>query len=425
MKIIRYCQRILQITYVLLKHILRIKTSYGIRIRNACEELGPIFIKAGQVLSTRVDLLSPEVASELVKLQDKVPPYCGLKAQYEIEKALKLPIAALFKDFDITPLASASIAQVHAATLHTGQAVAVKVLRPNIKKQVVCDLDILLLIAKVLRLFLPSIRQFQPYEVILEIKANMLNELDLMREAANASQLRRNFNNSNLLYVPNIYWSHTRHNVLTMERVYGLSLAKPHTLIAHNINLKILAERLLEIFFTQAFRDRFFHADMHPGNIFISCENPQEAQCIFLDCGIMGTLSNHDQNFLTEIFLAFFNSDYRRIAKLHIECGWVPKHVNIAEFETSIRCVCEPTFEKPLHEISFGKLLFGLFQTARKFNVTIQPQLILLQKTLVNIEGLSRGLYPELDLWRTIKPHLEAVQRKKINPKPFKNKLQE
>lgn len=417
MKIIRHPSRILYINFIILKHALRFKTSYGIRLRMACEELGPIFVKAGQLLSTRVDLLPHEIHNELVKLQDQVPPFCGKQAQRNIEKSLGKPINELYKDFDLKPLASASIAQVHTATMLDGQKVVVKVLRPNIKKQVTRDLDILLMLTKGLQLLIPRARQFKPHAVVLEIKKSMLDELDLMREAANASQLRRNFNNSSMLCVPNIHWSHTKHNVLTLERMYGLSISNQHALVANNINLKCLAERLIEIFFTQAFRDCFFHADMHPGNILIALDNPQQPQCIALDCGIMGTLSPTDQEFLAEIFLAFFRSDYRSIAELHIKCGWVPKHINVAEFESAIRCVCEPAFEKPLKDISFGKILLGLFKTARRFDVQIQPQLILLQKTLVNVEGLSRQLYPELDLWQTIKPFLEKTQRKNINAK--------
>lgn len=417
MKILRHCNRIIYINYVLIKHALRIKTSHGVRLREACEELGPIFIKAGQLLSTRVDLLPDDIARELIKLQDQVPPFCGKQARSIVEKALGKPINELFNDFDITPLASASISQVHAATMHDGKVVVVKVLRPNIKKHVARDLDILLLIAKMLHFLSPSLRQFKPYEVVLEIKKSMFDELDLMREAANASQLRRNFNNSHLLYVPIIYWSHTKLNILTMERIHGVPVSNRSALLANNTNLRCLAERGVEIFFTQVFRDCFFHADMHPGNVWVSLEEPSNPKYMALDFGIMGTLGPEDQHYLAENFLAFFKRDYRRVAELHVESGWVPKGTRIDEFESAIRCVCEPIFEKPLKDISFGKTLLRLFQTARRFDMQIQPQLILLQKTLISVEGLGRQLYPDLDLWHTAKPFLEDWMRKRIGSK--------
>lgn len=423
MKIIRHFNRLIYIHYILIKYALYFKLPYGIRIRRACEDLGPIFIKAGQLLSTRVDLLPDEIANELVKLQDKVPPFCGKQAQLMVEKSLGKPIAELFKNFDTTPLASASIAQVHAATMLDGTDVVVKILRPNVKKHVGRDLDILLIIAKLTTIFVPSVKQFKPYEVVLEIKKSIFDELDLMRDGANGSQLRRNFNDSHLLYVPIIYWSHTRANVLTMERVYGTPVSNIDALLANNTDLKCLAERGVEIFFTQVFRDCFFHADMHPGNVWVSLDNPRNPQYIALDFGIIGTLGPADQHYLAENFLAFFKRDYRRVAELHIESGWVPKNTRLNEFESAIRCVCEPIFEKPLKEIYFGKTLLRLLQTAKRFNMEIQPQLILLHKTLISVEGLGRQLYPDLDLWSTAKPFLEEWMHKRVGKKFLMRKI--
>ncbi len=414
MKPISGLARIVYICFVLTKHALDHKKTYGVRIRTACEELGPIFVKFGQLLSTRVDMLSDEIASELVKLQDQVPPFCGKQAQAMVEKSLGKPINELFAEFSVTPLASASISQVHAAKMLDGHEVVVKILRPNIKKQVARDMDILLVIARVVPILWPAMRQFKPYALVQEIKKSLFDELDLMREAANASQLRRNFLNSHLLYVPIIYWTHTKTNVLTMERIYGIPVSNRTALEANNTNLKCLAERGVEIFFTQVFRDCFFHADMHPGNVWVSLEDPQSPKYMALDFGIIGTLGPDDQHYLAENFLAFFKRDYRRVAELHVESGWVPKHTRIDEFESAIRCVCEPIFEKPLKEISFGKTLLRLFQTARRFDMQIQPQLILLQKTLISVEGLGRQLYPDLDLWNTAKPFLEDWTRDRI-----------
>lgn len=423
MKIISHINRLAYINYILIKHAIKTKQPRGMRLRLACEELGPIFIKFGQLLSTRIDMLPDDVAIELVKLQDQVPPFCGAMAQKTVEKSLAGSITALFKSFENTPLASASIAQVHAATMLDGTDVVVKVLRPNIRKHVKRDLDILLIIARFMTIFMPEMRRFKPYEVIQEIKKSIFDELDLMREAANASQLRRNFTDSPLLYVPEIHWSHTRTDVLTMERIYGAPVSNRATLIANNTNLKCLAERGVQIFFTQVFRDCFFHADMHPGNVWVSLNNPNNPQYLALDFGIMGTLGPEDQHYLAENFLAFFKRDYRRVAELHVESGWVPKHTRIDEFESAIRCVCEPIFERPLKEISFGKTLLRLFQTARRFDMQIQPQLILLQKTLISVEGLGRQLYPDLDLWSTAKPFLEEWMRKRIGKKFFMRKI--
>lgn len=406
--------RLFFISLILIKYAIQIKQPYGVRIRRACEDLGPIFVKFGQLLSTRIDLLTDSIASELVKLQDQVPSFAGTTAKSIVEKSLGAPITDLFASFDICPLASASISQVHAASMPDGTEVVVKILRPNIHKQVSRDLDILLLLARIMPWVWPASKRLRPYEVVLEIKKSMLDELDLMREAANASQLRRNFANSNLLYVPTIFWSHTRKNVLTMERIYGIQVSNRKALEANNTNLQRLAERGVEIFFTQVFRDCFFHADMHPGNVWVSPDEPSNPKYMALDFGIIGTLGPEDQHYLAENFLAFFKRDYRRVAELHVESGWVPKTTRIDEFESAIRCVCEPIFEKPLKDISFGKTLLRLFQTARRFDMHIQPQLILLQKTLISVEGLGRQLYPDLDLWNTAKPFLEDWVKSRI-----------
>jgi len=414
MTIIRHLLRLLYISCILCKHALSIKRPYGVRMREACEELGPIFIKFGQLLSTRVDMLNDEIAMELAKLQDQVPPFCGTKALKIVEQSLGNTIDQLFSSFELIPLASASISQVHAASMLDGTQVVVKILRPNIKKLVTRDLDILSIIAKILSLLWPSARRFKPYEMVQEIKKSMLDELDLMREAANASQLRRNFANSHLLQVPAVYWSHTTKNILTLERVYGTQVSNLTELKARDTKLKLLAERGVEIFFTQVFRDCFFHADMHPGNVWVSLENPSNPKYLALDFGIMGTLGPQDQHYLAENFLAFFKRDYRRVAELHVESGWVPRNTRIDEFESAIRCVCEPIFEKPLKDISFGKTLLRLLQTAHRFDMQLQPQLLLLQKTLISVEGLGRQLYPDLDLWTTARPFLENWMHNRI-----------
>lgn len=414
MQAIRHIFRLTQINYVLLKHALRLKHARGVRIREAIEDLGPIFVKFGQLLSTRMDLLPEDIFAELIKLQDQVPPFCGKIAQRMLEDALKKPVHELYATFDLTPLASASIAQVHAASMLDGSKVVVKILRPKVAKHVARDLDLLMFMAGIAHILYPPIRRAKPRAVLLEIRKSIFDELDLMREAANASQLRRNFANSHLLYVPAIYWSHTRHNVLTIERIYGTQVSDIPALKANNTNLQMLAERGVEIFFTQVFRDCFFHADMHPGNVWVSMENPHDPKYLALDFGIIGTLGPNDQHYLAENFLAFFKRDYRRVAQLHVESGWVPRNTRLDEFEAAIRCVCEPIFERPLKEISFGKTLLRLFQTARRFDMEVQPQLILLQKTLISVEGLGRQLYPDLDLWSTAKPFLEQWMRSRI-----------
>jgi ubiquinone biosynthesis protein len=396
------------------------------RIRLALEDLGPIFVKFGQALSTRRDFIPIDIADELAKLQDQVPPFPGEEAKSIIEAHIKKPIIEAFSEFNVNPLASASIAQVHAAKLlTTGQEVVVKVLRPGIYKRISRDIDLLYALADLtLRYWRPA-KQLRPREIVAEFEACLKNELDLLREGANASQLRRNFSNSDLLYIPEVHWPYTFHKVLVMERIYGISISDIATLKKQGINLKKLAERGVEIFFTQVFRDCFFHADMHPGNIFVSSKNKENPQYLGVDFGIMGSLSPDDQRYLAENLMAFFNRDYRRVAQLHVESGWVAENTRINEFEAAIRTVCEPIFERPLKEISFGQLLLRLFQTARRFNMEVQPQLILLQKTLFNVEGLGRQLYPDLDLWNTAKPFLEHWLRKQVGPRVFFRKIRE
>lgn len=391
----------------------------GIRIRRALEELGPIFVKFGQALSTRRDLLPADIAVELAKLQDQVPPFPGAQARRIVEQELGRPLAAVFRKFDETPLASASIAQVHAAELSDGQAVIVKVLRPGIEKRIQRDVALLHELARLAQRFWKEVRRLRPHEVVAEFDKTLTDELDLVREAANASELRRNFEHSDMLYIPKIYWDWTRPKVLVMERIYGIPIGDVARLKREKIDLKLLAERGVEIFFTQVFRDNFFHADMHPGNIFVATD----ARYIAVDFGIVGSLTPLDQLYLAENFLAFFNRDYYRVAEMHIESGWMPKETRIKELEAAIRSVCEPIFEKPLKEISYGHLLLRLFQTARRFDMEVQPQLVLLQKTLLNIEGLGRELYPDLDLWQTAKPFLERWFKERISPKTTYHKM--
>ncbi len=395
------------------------KLDRGTRLRLALETLGPIFIKFGQALSTRRDLLPHDLANELAKLQDKVPPFSGEYARKVIEKALQQPINDAFTQFDITPLASASIAQVHSATLANGQEVVVKVLRPNIEKVLVQDTELLKTLAHMLERYVPATRRLRPVEVVAEISRNLLDELDLQREAANASQLKRNFKDSHIHYVPEVYWQYCRSNLLTIEKIKGIPVSDIDTLKSLNTDLKLLAERGVEIFYTQVFRDCFFHADMHPGNIFIDATNPQDPKYISIDFGIVGTLTREDQRYLAGNFLAFFNRDYKKVAELHIESGWVPYDTRVDELESAIRTVCEPIFEKPLADISFGYTLMRLFQVARRFNMSVQPQLVLLQKTLLNIEGLGRDLYPELNLWATAKPFLEKWMKTRVGWQGF------
>lgn len=380
------------------------------RIRCALEDLGPIFIKFGQALSTRRDLLPSDIADELARLQDRVAPFPGSQARQMIEQVYGCSVTQIFTHFDETPLASASIAQVHAARLLDGTEVVVKVLRPGIHAVMVRDIRLLHTIARLAERYWKEGRRLRPREVVKEYEKTLFDELDLMREAANASQLRRNFSGSELLYIPEVYWPHTRRELMVMERISGTPIGDIASLRQQGIDLEKLSERGVEIFFTQVFRDNFFHADMHPGNIFVS----PEGKYIAVDFGIMGTLSPSDQRYLAENFLAFFNRDYRKVAELHIQSAWVPRGTRIDEFESAIRSVCEPIFERPLKDISFGNLLLRLFQTARRFNMEVQPQLVLLQKTLLNIEGLGRQLYPGLDLWQTAKPFLERWMREQL-----------
>ncbi|MBD2857963.1 ubiquinone biosynthesis regulatory protein kinase UbiB [Spongiibacter sp. KMU-158] len=399
------------------------KGERGRHLRLALESLGPIFIKFGQILSTRRDLLPPDMADELAKLQDQVPPFPSDQAMALIEKALGQPIAQLFSEFDQQPLASASIAQVHTATLPSGQKVVVKVVRPGIEKIIRQDIKLLFSLARLAHDYLPDGPRLRPVEVVEDYQHTIFDELDLKREAANTSQLRRNFQSSEILYVPEVFWDYTRRNVLTMERIYGIPVTDIAALQAQGTDMKKLAERGVEIFFTQVFRDSFFHADMHPGNIFVSRENPHSPQYIAIDCAIIGSLSDFDQYYLARNLLAIFQRNYREVAELHIECGWVPPETRVHEFEAAMRSVCEPIFEKPLAEISFGQLLVYLFQTARRFDMEVQPSLVLLQKTLLNIEGLGRQLYPQLDLWATAMPFLENWIRDRYSPQTMLRKV--
>ena len=392
----------------------KVEITHGARIRRALEDLGPIFVKFGQALSTRRDLLSEDIANELTKLQDQVPPFSGEVARELIEKALKQPVHQAFAEFSVEPLASASIAQVHAAKLHDGTEVVVKVLRPGVEKQVRRDLELMYALASIAHRYWEDGRRLRPKEVVQEYEQIVIDELDLMREAANASQLRRNFEDSSDLYVPEVYFNMCRRNVMVLERIQGIPVNDIKALRKHGVDLKKLSDRGSHIFFTQVFNHNFFHADMHPGNIFVSYENPEDPKYVGVDFGIMGTLSPSDQRYLAENLLAFLNRDYRRVAELHLESGWVPSNTRVDQFESAIRTVCEPIFQRPLSEISFGNLLLRLFQTARRFNMEVQPQLVLLQKTLLNIEGLGRQLDPDLDLWRTAKPFFDHWMSEQI-----------
>ena len=397
----------------------------GERLRLALEELGPIFTKFGQMLSTRRDLLPPDVADELRKLQDQVAPFPAVQAKATIEKALRMSVEEAFAEFDTNALASASVAQVHAAKLHTGENVVVKVIRPGVDKIIKEDVQLLYMLARLVLRLVPDAHRLHPVEVVADYEVSLIDELDLQKEAANTSQLKRNFLDSPLLYVPAIHWQFTRPNLMVQERIYSVPIAELDTIRAHKVNMKKLAERGVEIFFTQVFRDNFFHADMHPGNIFLDTSKPESPRYVAIDCGIVGSLSVEDQNYLARNLLAFFKQDYHEVARLHIESGWVGEGTRANEFAAAIRAVCEPIFEKPLKDISFGQVLLGLFQTARRFNMEVQPQLVLLQKTLLNIEGLGRQIYPELDLWTTAKPFLENWMKQRIGPRGILKKAQE
>ena len=378
----------------------------GERIRLALEELGPIFVKFGQAISTRRDLLPPDIADELAKLQDAVPPFPAEQAIEIINGAYGEPVEAVFERFDAEPLAAASIAQVHTAKLKAGTEVIVKVLRPGVLEQIERDLDVLRALAGLADRYWEHGKRLRPLEVVDEYEHTILDELDLMREAANTAQLKRNFQGSDMLYVPEIYWDYCRPEVMVQERIYGTPISDMKALREAGANIQLLAENGVEIFFTQVFRHNFFHADMHPGNIFVILTDPERPKYAAVDFGIVGTLSPEDQRYLAENFLAFFDRNYHRIAKLHIDSGWVPAGTRVDQLETAVRTVCEPIFNKPLAEISFAQVLMRLFRVAQRFDVEVQPQMILLHKTLFNIEGLGRQLYPELDLWKTAHPVL-------------------
>ena len=379
----------------------------GERLRLALEELGPIFVKFGQAISTRRDLLPPDIADELAKLQDAVPPFPVEQAVAIIEGAYGESVDTVFERFDVEPLAAASIAQVHTAKLKAGNEVIVKVLRPGVQEQIESDLAVMRVLAGLADRYWEHGKRLRPLEIVDEYEHTILDELDLMREAANTAQVKRNFQDSDMLYVPDVYWDYCRPEVLVQERIYGTPISEMDTLREAGTNIQVLAENGVEIFFTQVFRHNFFHADMHPGNIFVIITDPERPKYVAVDFGIVGTLSPEDQRYLAENFLAFFDRDYHRIAKLHLDSGWVPAGTRVDQLETAIRTVCEPIFNKPLAEISFAQLLMRLFRVAQRFDVEIQPQMILLHKTLFNIEGLGRQLYPQLDLWKTAHPVLK------------------
>lgn len=381
--------------------------SRGELLCDMLESLGPIFVKFGQQMSVHPDLFPRDIISGLSRLQDKVTPVPNALAKKTLEHVLGGCLNELFDSFDDEPLAAASIAQVYGARLHNGDDVVVKMLRPGIESVIKQDIALMYAGARWARRLLSFGHRLRPIELVEEFEHTILGELDLKKEAASASQLRRNFNNSDIMYVPSIYWPYTSSKTLVMERIHGVRVSDVDTLKVNNANLKKLAEDGVNIFFTQVLRDSFFHADMHPGNLFIDITNPQKPRYIGVDFGIMGSLSDEDQYYLAKNLFAFFNQDYREVARLHLACGWVPSDVREDQFEAAIRTVCEPIFQRPLKDISFAEVLLGLLKTARQFNMEMQPQLMLLQKTLVNIEGLGRRLYPDLDLWKTAKPVIE------------------
>ncbi|MCZ6808275.1 MAG: ubiquinone biosynthesis regulatory protein kinase UbiB [Proteobacteria bacterium] len=397
----------------------------GERIRLALVELGPIFVKFGQAVSTRRDLLPRDIADELAKLQDRVPPFPAEEAVAILSATYGKPVDEVFARFDFEPLAAASIAQVHTAALEDGTEVIVKLLRPGVRDQIEQDLDVLYAIAGLADKYWENSKRLRPLELVAEYEKTVIDELDLMREGANAAQLRRNFQDSDMLYVPEIYWDFCRPEILVQERVYGIPISDMEALRAAGTNIQTLAENGVEIFFSQVFRHNFFHADMHPGNIFVIVDDPERPKYAAVDFGIVGTLSPSDQQYLAGNFLAFFDRDYYKIAKLHLDSGWVPPDTRIDELETAVRTVCEPIFNKPLAEISFAQILIRLFRIAQRFNMEIQPQLLLLHKTLLNIEGLGREMYPELDLWKTAQPVLRQWMDEQVGPRAVLGDLRE
>ncbi len=397
----------------------------GERIRLALEELGPIFVKFGQAVSTRRDLLPREVADELAKLQDEVPPFPAEIAVSILSEVYGEPVDDVFERFDIEPFAAASIAQVHTAQLPNGAEVIVKLLRPGVQDLIERDLEVLRMLAGLADRYWEHGKRLRPLELVDEYESTIIDELDLMREAANTAQLKRNFAGSDMLYVPDIYWDYCRPEVLVQERIYGIPISDMDALHDAGTNIQLLAENGVEIFFTQVFRHNFFHADMHPGNIFVIVTDPDKPKYAAVDFGIVGTLSPSDQRYLAENFLAFFDRDYHRIAKLHLDSGWVPEGTRIDQLETAVRTVCEPIFNKPFAEISFAQVLMRLFRVAQRFNVEIQPQMILLHKTLFNIEGLGRELYPQLDLWKTAHPVLKKWMSDQLGPAAMLDDLRE
>ncbi|MCE3285408.1 MAG: ubiquinone biosynthesis protein UbiB [Steroidobacteraceae bacterium] len=389
------------------------------RIRLALEELGPIFVKFGQALSTRRDLLPPDIADELAKLQDRVPPFPSADAKAIVARAYGQPAEEVFERFDDVPLAAASIAQVHTARLRSGEEVVVKVVRPHVRERIERDLEVMYVLAQLARDYSKEGHRLRPLEVVAEYERTIIDELDLMREAANAAQLKRNFTGSNLLYVPQVHWDYCRPDVMVMERIHGVLVNDMDELHRRNVNIRVLAENGVEIFFTQVFRHNFFHADMHPGNIFVQVQDPERPVYAAVDFGIVGTLDARDQHYLAENFLAFFDRDYNRVARLHVDSGWVPPETRVDELEGAVRTVCEPIFNKPLEEISFATVLMRLFEIARRFDMRIQPQLLLLQKTMLQIEGLGRQLYPQLDLWKTAQPILQDWASERFSGRSF------
>ena len=388
----------------------KLKSPRGVRLRHALESLGPIFVKFGQVLSTRRDLLPPDIADELALLQDRVPPFPSDLVLQILERVYGVPVGAVFSEFSLQPVASASVAQVHFARLPDSREVAVKILRPGVEKTIAKDLSVLNWAAASIERVSAEGRRYKLNAVVEEFERHLKDELDLMVEAANASQLRRNFAGSPLLLVPEVHWDYCTSEVMVMQRMYGTPIGQIESLRAQNIDIAKLAREGVEIFFTQVFRDGYFHADMHPGNILVN----GEGQYIALDFGIMGTLNEVDKNYLAQNFLAFLRRDYRRVAEAHVEAGWAPPDTRVLEFETAIRAVSEPIFDRPLREISFARLLLRLFQVSREFSINIQPQLTMLQKTLLNIEGLGRQLDPDLDIWSAARPYLERWMSEQV-----------